>query len=231
MVVLPPRRVEARTLEDVEARPVGVVRDVEETDCRDEHVALGLGAGRQGEAVHVTVVVPDRALDAGPEPQVRTKPEVRDRLLEVAVDLRLASMRARPVVALEREGVDVRVDVDLGARVLVVPPRATDALGLLVDGECRDAGIAQQHSGGDAAHPRADDHDLRRAVAAEQLSVGGTSVHQSRDSRRSSVHATRPFGTMPEIMDRYNYWRAKGAAGADMADDTQGDCEPTLVDE
>ena len=61
--------------------------------------------------------------------------EVLHRLLEVAVDLRLPRVGAGPVVALERERVDVRVDVDLGARVLVVPPRATDALGLLVDRE------------------------------------------------------------------------------------------------
>ena len=100
---------------------------------------------------------------------MRREPELADRLLEVAVDLRLAGVRARPVVALERERVDVRVDVDLGAGVLVVPPGAADPLRLLVDRERLDAGLAEQHAGRDPAHPRADDRDGRRAVRSEEV--------------------------------------------------------------
>ena len=103
---------------------------------------------------------------------MRTQPVLVDGLLEVLLQLGLLGVGAGPVVRLERVRVEVRADVDLGARVGVVPPGAADAERRLVDGERVDAGVLHLHAGGDAAEPGADDHDPRRARGSEQLLRG-----------------------------------------------------------
>ena len=154
VLVLPARGVELRALEVVEPRPVGVARDVQEPDAADEHVALVGGAVVEADRPHVAVVVPGRRLDRDPEAQVRAQPVLVDGLLEVLLQLGLLGVGAGPVVRLERVRVQVRADVDLGARVGVVPPRPADAERRLVDRERVDPGALHLHAGGDAAEAR-----------------------------------------------------------------------------
>src|SRR5262249_31980048 len=105
--------------------------------------------------------------------------ELVNRLLEVLLQLRLPGVRTSPVVRLEREAVEVRWDVDLGAGVRVVPPRATDPERRLVDRERVNAGLLQLHARPDPAEAGADHHDPRRPGRAEQLFVRGLHGHHS----------------------------------------------------
>ena len=117
----------------------------------------------------MTHLVPLGALDADPEPEMGIESEVPHRLLEVTVQLRLLRVGPRPVESLEREGVDVGVNVDLAARILVVPPGPTDPFRPLVDRERVDPGLLELHADRDATEACPDDHDLRTAGRAEQF--------------------------------------------------------------
>ena len=209
--MLPTRRVEARALEVLQTGKVRVVGDVEEADRGDEHVTLGFLAGREREAVDVTVVVPHRALHTRAEPEVRRQPEVADRLLQVAVDLGLAGVGARPVETLERKRVHVRVDVDLGAGILVVPPGAAHPRRALEDGEGLDSRLAQQDTGRDAPHPRADDRHRRRPCRSEQAPAAACAAH--RLSSRSDASPVAPYPRAGDVAGP----RAHSRRGSDYA--------------
>ena len=165
--------VELGSLEVVEPRPVGVAGDVQEPHAADEHVALVGGAVVETDRPDVAVVVPRGRLDGHPEAQVRAQPVLVDGLLEVLLQLGLLGVGAGPVVRLERVRVEVRADVDLGARVGVVPPRPPDAERRLVDRERVDPGALHLHAGGDPAEAGAHHHDPRRALRTEQLLGAG----------------------------------------------------------
>ena len=135
------RGVELRALEVVEPGPVGVAGHVEEADRAHEHVALLDAAVVEPQLPDVAVVVPRRRLHGHAELQVRRRPNsstVSSRYCCSSA----CRVRARPVVRLEREAVEVRADVDLGAGVGVVPPRAPDPERRLVDRERVDAGAS-----------------------------------------------------------------------------------------
>jgi hypothetical protein len=127
VLVLPARRVELRAREVVEAGPVGVAGRVEEPDRADEHVADELLAGVEPHRPLVGALVPHGLVDRGVEAQVPPEVVVVEDLLQVRLELGLAGVGAGPVVVLEGVGVEVRLHVDLDARVPVVPPGAADA--------------------------------------------------------------------------------------------------------
>ena len=161
VLVLPARGVKLRSLEVVEPGPLRVAGHVEKADGAHQHVALLDGRVVELQHPEVAVVVPRGGLHRDAEPQVRTKAELVDRVLEILLELRLPRVRAAPVVRLEREAIEVRPDVDFGARVGVVPPRAADPERRLADRERVDAGLLQLHARGDAAEPGSHHYDAR----------------------------------------------------------------------
>ena len=177
--MLPTGGVEDRALEVVEPRPVRITRDVEEPDRAHEHVTLIRAPVVEANRPHVAIVVPGGRLHGDAEFQVRAETELVDRLLEVLLQLRLLRVGARPVVGLEREAVEMRPDVDLGAGVRVVPPGPADTEGRLVDRERVDACPPQLHANRDPAEPGTDDDHPRRPSRTEQLLVGGLHGHSA----------------------------------------------------
>ena len=149
-----------------------------------------------------------RRLDGDAEAQVRAQPELVDGLLEVLLQLGLLGVRAGPVVRLERVGVEVRADVDLGARVRVVPPGAADAERRLVDRERVDAGALHLHAGGDPAEAGAHDDDPRRPRRTEQL-LGGWA---SRDASRVDHELEQVAVGVAHVHARRRRRRARRAA-------------------
>src|SRR5262249_7686953 len=139
VLMLPARSVELGTAEGIEPRPRRIARDVEEPDPADEHVAFVDAAVVELNLPDMPLVVPGPRLAGDPEAQVRPEAELVDRLLEVLLQLGLTRVRARPVVRLEREAVEVRTDVDFRTGVRVVVPRSPDAERRLVHGKGLDA--------------------------------------------------------------------------------------------
>ncbi len=174
VLVLPAGGMELRTLEVVEPGPVGVAGHVQEPDSTQEHVALVDAPVVELDRPDVTVVVPRGGLHADAELQVRPEAELVDRLLQVLLQLGLRGVRAGPVVALEREAVQVRAHVDLRTGVRVVPPRPTDAERRLVDRERVDAGLLHLHARRDPAEPGADHHGSRGPRGTEERHVNCT---------------------------------------------------------
>ena len=87
--------------------------------------------------------------------------------LEVGEDLAPLRELAGPAgVLLERERVEVRLDVAGGTRIAVVTPGATQALGLLQHGEVVDARLLEADGHAEAAEAGADDDDVRVAHGA-----------------------------------------------------------------
>jgi len=161
VLVLPAGGVEFGSLEVVEPGPVGIARHVEEADCAHERVAPVDGPVVELNRPDVAVLVPRGGLHGDAELQVRPQAELVDRLLEVLLQLGLRGVRAGPVVGLEREAVQVRADIDLGAGVGVVPPRPADPERGLVDRERVEVGLLHLHARRDAAEAGTDHHDPR----------------------------------------------------------------------
>ncbi len=91
-------------------------------------------------------------------PTVFAEPPVDD-VFEVRLQFRLLCEELAPVVArLERVAVEVIADVDSGAGVRVLEPRASDA-GVLLDDRERHSGFAESDSGEHSRLARADDDD------------------------------------------------------------------------
>ena len=92
------------------------------------------------------------------------EPVLGRELFEVVEDLWLRRVGARPVVlALEREGVEVRGDVARRTGIRVVPPSSADAVGLLENHEVVEARLAQLGAHAESARPGPDHHDPTRA--------------------------------------------------------------------
>ena len=116
------------------------------------------------------LVVPNSGLDCNTEAEMRAYAKLINCLVEIRKQLRLLGMRAGPTVGLEGVGVHHRGRVDLGTRVLVMPPCAADTAGLFENRECLDTRLLEQHGETDATEAGTDDHNLGRPTGPEQLS-------------------------------------------------------------
>ena len=171
--MLPPRRVELRALELVEPGPVRVAGHVEEADRAHQHVALVDAFRRRAAAPRRDGRRPTwRTATVTPSCRCGRRPNSSTVSSRYFCSSGCRACVRDPVVRLEREAVEVRADVDLGAGIGVVPPGAADAERRLVDRERVDPGLLQLHAGRDPAEPSADHHDPRRPVRTEQL-LGG----------------------------------------------------------
>ena len=135
-------------------------------------------AGREGPAGGVDppqlrVLVPGRTGHGVAEAQVGHDPGVLGAAAQVGLDLRLARERAAPGrVGREGERVQVRRDVALAARVMVVAPRAADVVGALEHDEVVDALLLEADRHAEAGEAAADDghvHVARRGVLPGRL--------------------------------------------------------------
>ena len=126
------------------------------------------------------VVAPARLDDLGAEPDVLAQAEPVDATTEVVEQHALRRVELRPVARL-REGVAVEVvlDVDPAAGIVVLEPRAAD-VGVLLEHDERHARLPEAVRGGDARHARPDDRDGELPAGRD---VGG------RPRRRTQIDA------------------------------------------
>ena len=160
VAVVPARRVERRAGERVESRQVGDHGPVQLAERGDQHVRDDLLAAR---GVHrpragALVVRRPRHLDAGAH--VVEDAGLRGGALQVLEDLRLPGVAVAPAgVGRPGPGVERRRGVAGRVRVGVVAPDAAHLVGLLEDGDVRDAGAEQLGGDAEAAEAGADDDD------------------------------------------------------------------------
>ena len=158
---VPPRRVERRPGEVVDALDVGHRRPVElagRAHERVEPVRLRLTAlRRRVDEPGAVVLVPARAEHFGRVANAVGDAEPLDARAEVVEQHRLRRVVLRPVGRLRgRVAVEVVLDVDAATRVVVLEPRAPDVV-VLLEHDDVDAGLAEPVRGDDARHARADD--------------------------------------------------------------------------
>ncbi len=166
--VVPTGRVPRGPGKGADALDVGDVGPVELTAGEDHGVGLELLVARrgvEGEPPGAGGLVVARRAHGRAGTEVGSQVVAVDEVLGVREDLGLFGEPARPVrLRCEREGVEMGGDVACRARVDVVPPGATHAVGLLDDGEAAYTGPDQLDGGGQAGQPTAHDgHGGRRA--------------------------------------------------------------------
>src|SRR5690606_38101162 len=197
VVVIPVRGVESLALETFDAIQMGDVRNVQRSHSADQKAPLIAAALRVLDRPDTFGRVPLRADHFPPEADESPQTVLVDQTLEVVEDFLLAGEPARPVgVLLEREGIHVRLDVTRTAGVAVVPPRATDLVGLLQDDEVVPARLAQLDGHAQAGETRPHDH-YRGAL----LHTGLRHIlraHCRPPSRRRAFRCYRQ-STLPEV--------------------------------
>jgi hypothetical protein len=177
--------VEDLALEGLEARDPGVGRKAQLACAGHEKASLDVVTAPHPDQPAAGFVVEVRPLDLMAEADVIVHPVLACALLEVALDLALLAVLARPVVArLEGVRVEVGGDVAGGAGIGVVPPDASDLVGLLEDCE-RDPGPPELYPHADPAEARPNDRDrsgLRFAHLAALIWIGVGSALPPRES-------------------------------------------------
>ena len=158
--MLPAEGMELGPGEVFEARPVGVLRVIEEAERADHDVRLETLASVEVDGVGLGPLVPHGVADGGVETEVGPQSEVVEHLFEIGLQLGLLGVGPGPVVGLERVGVEMRSHVDLGPRVTVVPPGTAGPGGLLEDGEGMNARLLELDRRGNAGEAGPDDGDL-----------------------------------------------------------------------
>ena len=166
VVVVPTGRVEDRAAEPVEARDVGRDGRTEHAERAHDDVGLDdLAVVADGQAPHRgrrRPIAPART--SVPSRRYGSSPKRSTHVFEVGADLRLSGVGPRPRgIGGERERVEVRLDVALGAGIAVVQPGTADARGLLQDHEVPVAAFEQADAGADASGSGSDDRDTTRA--------------------------------------------------------------------
>ena len=146
-----------------------------------------LAVGRD-HRVHLSGVIPPDLAHSDAEPEVAAHVEEIERLVDVLQELGLARVRTRPDVIAVRQRVDGRVNVDLGARVVVdLPDAARPLLGLEHD-EVVEPGLLQLDRHRHSTEPSADDDDpwpSQRHLANHDNSLSFV------ESARETVHLGR----------------------------------------
>src|SRR5919109_1744054 len=194
---------------------------VEHSARRNEEVRHSLLAVRSADSPATVLEV--AAHDLLAEADVRTEAILIGDALEVAPDLRTRRERVAPVrVELERVLVEARRYVAGESGVGVVPPRAADGLGLLVDLEAVDAGLLELDAHAQARHPGTHDRHRGRTtvVAPSQQTVHTVSFLAGEPSIRSApgvvghLPAERGARGVPPLgprVPRANLARVRGA--------------------
>ena len=186
--MVPARAVEHRSLELVEALEVGELGMVQHAGSGNHDVDI--------------VAVPALRLDV---PRAVVEPAARDRVAEPDLPLDVVLVRDTLEVPLdlvarresvapfgrgrERIGVEVGRDVAREPRIRVLPPRPTDTVRFLVDGEVREAGVLQLDRAEDSGHAGADDREPQCAAVVDQRCAPSLGL-----SRSFSAH---PFVIRP----------------------------------
>ena len=122
-------------------------------------ISPGAVRGAELDAPLGALVVPAQRGDVGVEPTVRSQPVLVDDDGEILPELRLLAVELAPMIrGLEGVTVLVAPDIDAGARIPVLPPRAAGT-GILVNDGKREAGLLQADTGEDPSHAATDDQD------------------------------------------------------------------------
>src|SRR5207248_6022740 len=167
-VVVPARGVKDLALEGIEAGDPRIRRKAQLARPGHEEASFEIVAALNADPPAPRALVELCTLDLVTEADVIVHAILAGAVLEVALDLALLAVLARPVVArLEGVGVEVGGDVAGGAGIGVVPPDAPDLVGLLED-RVRDPGPPELDTPAYPAEAGADDGDrrLRPAVLA-----------------------------------------------------------------
>ena len=161
--MVPVRRVERGSLEVLDAGQSWNFRVSELAAGRRQHVELvALATHNQRPATDLRVE--GRFLGLHPQAQVRLQPVLTDAVLQVAQDLRLRCVAARPVVSRrERERVEVGGNIAGSARVGVRPPDSADRFAALEDREVGEVGLLEPDAQADPAEAGTDDADREPA--------------------------------------------------------------------
>ena len=201
-VVVPAGAVEAGPGEVVQALDVGIPGMVEHAGGGDDHVRHVLRARRGGHVPPAVAPLAGHHLLA--EADVAQHAVLGGHPFEVVEDLAAGRERLAPVrVQRERVAVQVGRDVTGDARVRVLPPGTAQPVGLLVDHEVGEAGLAQLDGAEDPGHPGAHhDHPQvplpghQRSLSDDVLSAERSISRTHRRPIRSPTPGT-PTSTTP----------------------------------
>ena len=176
--MIPQCGVDHLALEGVHALEVGVRRDVQGAAGQHPVLTNQLGAIGQIQRPKGRLVIKmgigDFRIETGEIAQAMLVGDA----LDIVVDLLLAAVAVAPVrIALEREGIHVRLDVTGRARVAVMVPGATHATAFLQQHEIINTRFAQFDGHTHAAEATTDDGDFHMAVL--QIDLGLTCHYSS----------------------------------------------------
>ena len=190
------RRVPHRTAERIQSLQTGDVRSVEL--ATGEHDGIRFenrrpGDRGQGQSPPPGGLVEGGVLHGGPEPEVGSEPVAAHALLGVGQDLGLFGEPPGPVgLRGEGERVEVRGHITAASRVGVVPPGATDTVGLLDDGEVPHSRPNELDGQSQAGQTGSHDHDRGDRVA---VAAGGEDRSLQLSAPDVQSHARPPAHT------------------------------------
>jgi hypothetical protein len=162
-IVPPARAVKRRAPERIEAFDGGVSGVVEDTGRSDDEVPdVGRSIGHRDRP---TPAVELAASDLLAVSNQHVDSIASGNVLEVRLDLRARRESVAPL-RIQGEGVAVEMGGDVAgdAGVRVLPPRPTEAIGLLVDREVVEAGLPQLDRAEDSRHPGSDNEEARAGI-------------------------------------------------------------------
>jgi hypothetical protein len=156
--VIPARGVKNVAAEVIQARDRRQSRVMQHAGGRDQEVDRRFlpGSGAQ----HPAAVLETRVRDLGAEPDAFPQPVAVGDVPEIGLDFAAGREQMRPVgIPCKAVLVDARRDVADQTGIRVVPPRAADLVGLLVDGHIANSAAQQgncdtqpRHAGSDDGH-------------------------------------------------------------------------------
>ena len=160
VIPIPLRGVEARARERVATLDLGPRDFVEHADRADHDIGLDRLARFDFERPARGALVPASAPNFGIETTVREQLVLLGAMLQVGANFGLGRVRTRPVaLGLERERIQMRLDITGATRVAVVVPGAADALTLLEQDEVLEARLLQPNRHAQTAGSRPNDRD------------------------------------------------------------------------
>jgi hypothetical protein len=160
VVPVPARGMEPRALEVFDARNLRPHEFVEHALGADDGIGFQHHSIGGGHAPQPFVVLPRGRFHRGVQADVGAQAVLVRTVIEIREDLGLAGERTRPVeLRFERERVEMRLHVALGAGVCVVVPGATDAARLFQHDEIVDARFLQLDGRADCTTTGANDDD------------------------------------------------------------------------
>ncbi|MCR6671350.1 MAG: hypothetical protein NVV79_08370 [Devosia ginsengisoli] len=140
-------------------RPLRHEGTIEKTQSADDDVEALFGTIFEAKGVDLFGIAPRHRPDRGAEAEMPAHVERIGDVVEIAQQLALQGMAARPVIGTIGEGIEVRGRIDLGAGIAVVIPGAAQARRFLEHDNVAEAIATQFDDSRKAAEATADDRN------------------------------------------------------------------------